>query len=157
MLEHSPPLPLVIDHADKNRSPTLENEEGIKLALRHHNRICRIRLAMITPCPSKLINGIDKEFPILEHLYIDPVLYSGDGFVLPETFRAPNLRHLILLNCALPAGSTFNHHGPHHIIAQLYLSIRLMAPDRSSPSGFININAPAADTWDLVFLCYPQS
>ena len=106
MLEHSPPFPLVIDHADKNRSLTLEDEEGIKLALRHHNRICRIRLAMITPCPPELVNSIDKEFPILEHLCIDPLTYNDDGLVLPKTFRAPNLCHLVPLNCALPAGST---------------------------------------------------
>ena len=103
-----PPLPLVIDHAHKNRNLTPEDssdEEGIKLALQHHNRVRRIRLAMSDPCLPKLINAIDKEFPILEYLYIDPLLHNDNGFLLPETFRAPNLRHLVLVNFALPAGS----------------------------------------------------
>ena len=106
MLAHSPPLPLVIDHADKDLNITPEDEVGIRLALQHHHRVRRIRLAVSVPYLPKLINAIDKEFPILEHLYIDPLYYDDNGFVLPETFRAPKMRHLILLNFALPVGST---------------------------------------------------
>jgi len=49
---------------------------------------------------------MDKEFPILEHLHVDPLSYNDKGVVLPEMFRAPNLRHLVLVNFALPAGSS---------------------------------------------------
>jgi len=105
MLAHSPPLPLVIDHVGDSRNLTPEDGEGIKLALRHYDRVRRIRLAMFVPYLPDLINSIDKEFPILEHLYISPLFYNDDGFVLPETFRAPNLRHLVLVNFALPVGS----------------------------------------------------
>jgi len=106
MLARSPPLPLVIDHADERRSLTPEDEEGIKLALRHHDRVRRIRLAMFIPCLPELVKSIDKEFPILEYLCIDPLTYDDDGLVFPETFRAPNLRHLVLVNFALPVGSS---------------------------------------------------
>ena len=106
ILAHSPPLPLVIDHVSESRNPTPEDHEGIKLALRHHDRVRRIRLVVSVSYLSNLVNSIDKEFPILEHLYIDPLFYNGDGLVLPETFQAPNLRHLILLNFALPTQSS---------------------------------------------------
>jgi hypothetical protein len=106
MLAHSPPLPLIIDYADKKREFTPLDEEGIKLALRHHSRVRRIRFAMVVPRLQTLINAIDKEFPILGYLYIDPLAYSDQGLILPETFRAPNLRHLVLLNFALPVGSS---------------------------------------------------
>ena len=106
MLAHSPPLPLVIDYADKKRNFTPLEEEGIKLALRHHDRVRRIRFAMVVPCLRALFSAIDKEFPTLEYLYIDPLTYSDKGLILPETFRAPNLRHLVLLNFALPVGSS---------------------------------------------------
>jgi len=106
MLAHSPPLPLVIDYADKDQNFTPVDEEDIKLALRHHDRVRRIRFAMVVPCLQTLIDAIDKEFPILEHLYIDPSTKTYKGFVLPETFRAPMLRHLVLLNFTLPVGSS---------------------------------------------------
>jgi hypothetical protein len=108
MLTHSPPLPLVIDYVDstRNLTPEDEDEEGIKLALRHHDRVRRIRLATFISCLPELIDAMDKEFPILEHLYIDPLIYNDNGFLLPETFEAPNLRHLVLLNFALPVDSS---------------------------------------------------
>ncbi|KAI0290774.1 hypothetical protein BC826DRAFT_523176 [Russula brevipes] len=46
MLAHSPPLPLIIDHINQDPVTTTEDEEGILLALQHHNRIRRIRFQM---------------------------------------------------------------------------------------------------------------
>ena len=106
MLAHSPHLPLIIDYANKKRKFTPVDEEGIKFALRHRDRVRRIRFAVVVPCLKSLINAIDKEFPILTYLYIDPLTYSDKGLILPETFRAPKLRHLVLLNFALPVGSS---------------------------------------------------
>jgi len=108
MLAHSPPLPLVIDYADWSQNLTLSpvDKEGIKLALRHRNRVRRIRLAIVIETCATLIDPIDKEFPILEDLYIDPFVYCNGCLKLPETFRAPNLRHLFLSNFALPVGSS---------------------------------------------------
>ena len=105
MLAHSPPLPLLIDYVDRTRNLTPEDEQGIKLALRHHDRVRRIRLVMYPLHLSKLIDSNDKEFKALEFLYIVPLSYNDISVVFPERFRAPNLRHLVLVNFALPMGS----------------------------------------------------
>jgi hypothetical protein len=44
MLAHSPPLPLIIDHINQDPVTTAEDEEGILLALQHHDRVRRVRL-----------------------------------------------------------------------------------------------------------------
>jgi hypothetical protein len=109
MLAHSPLLPLVIDYAEIGETFTRVDEENIKLALRHYDRVRRIRFAtsrIFSPTFINFLNTIDREFPILEYLYINPAILGNIGLVLPETFRAPKLRHLILLNFALPVGSS---------------------------------------------------
>ncbi|KAH9981810.1 hypothetical protein BJV74DRAFT_887316 [Russula compacta] len=105
MLGHSPPLPLIIDYIDKNRDITAEDEEGIMVALQHRDRVRRIRLWMPIPDLRKLIVAIDEEFPVLEYLYIDPQTRDDTGLMLPKTFQAPHLRHLILENFAFLIGS----------------------------------------------------
>jgi len=107
MLAHSPPLPLVIDKLGPSFIHEIADHVGtIKLALRHHDRVRRIRIAVFLPYLPNLLNCMDKEFPILEHLHIDPLSYNDRGAVLPEKFRAPNLRHLVLQNFAVSAGSS---------------------------------------------------
>jgi len=105
MLAHSPPFPLVIDHVDRSRPITAEDEEQIMLALQHHDRVRRIRLLVPDWNLQKFIAAIDKEFPVLEYLYIGPLTYNNIGFVVPENLRAPHLRHLVLLNFAFALGS----------------------------------------------------
>ena len=105
MLAHSPPLPLIIDYIDENRDITAEDEEGIMVALQHRDRVRRIRLWMPIPNLQKPIMAIDKEFPVLEYLYIDPQTRDDTGLRLPKTFKAPHLRHLILENFAFLIGS----------------------------------------------------
>ena len=106
MLAHSPPaVPLIIDHFDDNyRDLTAEDEEGIIFALQHRDRVRRIRLLKHIPTLQKLITALDGEFPILEILLIKhqryhrPVVEKIPNLNLPETFRAPNLRQLMLMN-----------------------------------------------------------
>ena len=105
MLAHSPPLPLTIDYINKDRDITTEDEEGIILVLQHRDRVRRIRLLMPISGLQKLITAIDDKFPILEYLYIGPPMSHGMTLILPETFQAPQLRHLILFNFAFPVGS----------------------------------------------------
>jgi hypothetical protein len=113
MLAHSPPLPLVIDHLDQNHDITAEDhdEEGIILALQHRDRVRRVRLRKSIPILQKIINALDGEFPILEYLYIRyrkflrPMAEHNVSFNLPETFRAPHLRHLLLRNFDIPIES----------------------------------------------------
>ena len=106
MLAHSPPLPLVIDHISNYPDITTKDEEGILFALQHHDRVRRIRFAMPALSLQRFIVAMGKEFPILEYLFIDPLIYNDIGFTLPETFQAPRLLHIALPNCALKMGST---------------------------------------------------
>ncbi len=111
MLAHSPPLPLIIDYLNEKKDITAEDEEGIINALRHRDRVCRIRLAKPTPVLEKLIIALDGEYPILEYLLIKlqhgqrPLTWRNRNLNLPETFQAPHLRHLILMNFAIQIGS----------------------------------------------------
>ena len=68
MLAHSPPLPLVVGYFTKGRELTTEDEEGIILALKQRDRVCRIRLH--NAAMQKLFVAMDDEYPILEYLYI---------------------------------------------------------------------------------------
>jgi hypothetical protein len=111
MLAHSPPLPLIIDHLNESHNITTEDQEGILLALRHRDRVRRIRLLNPIAILQDLIIALDGEFPILEHLTIYQQLHftltieNNANLEFPETFRAPNLRHLLLENFAIPIGS----------------------------------------------------
>jgi hypothetical protein len=106
MLAHSPPLPLTIDYLYKNHNDlTAEDEEGIMIALRRRDHVRRIRLQMSASSLQKLITATDGEFPILEYLYIGSSIKHDTRLILPQTFQAPHLRHLILGNFAFQIGS----------------------------------------------------
>ena len=111
MLAHSPLLPIIIDHLDDYDNITPEDEEGIILALQHRDRVRRIRLGKAVPILQKLTKALDGEFPILEYLLIEqqryqkPRIEPNTHLNLPETFRAPHLRQLILTNFAIPIES----------------------------------------------------
>jgi hypothetical protein len=112
MLAHFPPLPLIIDHIDGEYhvlSP--EDEEGIIFALRHRDRVRRIRIRKSVSISQRLIIALDGEFPVLEYLSIDdrrfirPLIRIFTNLNFPETFRAPHLRELLLDNFATPIES----------------------------------------------------
>ncbi|KAH9955691.1 hypothetical protein BC827DRAFT_1378919 [Russula dissimulans] len=106
MLTHSPPLPLTIDYVEKDRSFTAEDEKIISFALQHRDRVRRIRFWVDSSnILRRLLLALNEEFPNLEHLYIRPLDTNGEGLTLPESFQAPNIRHLVLVNFALPLGS----------------------------------------------------
>ena len=110
MLTHSPPLPLVVDYYDddddKDCDITEEDEEGIILALRQRHRVRRIRFRIPIPDLQKFIVAIDEEYPVLEFLIMMPSTEdNGTAMVLPETFQAPHLHHLMLEGFVLPIGS----------------------------------------------------
>ena len=107
MMAHSPPLPLVIIYFRKGRQLTREDEEGIILALKQHDRVRRVRLYCASTVLQKLIVAMDEEYPILEYLYIACSARDQDSTVLrfPETLQAPHLRHFSLRGFALPVGS----------------------------------------------------
>jgi hypothetical protein len=100
MLTHSPPLPLIIYYHKTEQELTAEDESGILLALSHRDRLRQIIFCMPTSVLKKFIAVMDKEFPILEEVYINsqtkPVVFS-----MPTTFQAPNLRCLILCGAVM--------------------------------------------------------
>ncbi|KAI0249048.1 hypothetical protein BJV78DRAFT_1156085 [Lactifluus subvellereus] len=104
MLAHSPPLPLTINYENDGRETTVEDEEGILLALQHRDRVRRIRLILPASRLQNLVTAIDEQFPILERVWIGSQT-EGDGVVLPRTFQAPHLRRLGMWNVALPMRS----------------------------------------------------
>jgi hypothetical protein len=102
MLAHSPPLPLVIDY-NEHRNITEEVEEGIIVALGQRDRVRRIRLRISVLSTQKLILAIDEEYPVLEHLIVVPSTEDRSTVLkLPETLRAPRLRHLTLRGFVFP-------------------------------------------------------
>ena len=113
MLAHSPPaIPLIIDHSDGGyQDLTAEEEDGIILALKHSDRVRRIRLLKPIPILQRIIIALDGEFPILEFLLImhqkshRPVTEDILNLNFPETFRAPHLHRLLLRNFATPIES----------------------------------------------------
>jgi hypothetical protein len=98
MLAHSPPLPLTICY--HGHKITIEDESGILLALSHRDRVRHIHFSML-PNMGMFVMVIDDQFPVLEHMYI----HSRTELDLPETFQAPNLRHLILWRAYIPIGT----------------------------------------------------
>ena len=104
MLEHSPPLPLVIDYFYGDCDIT--DEEGAILALMQRDRVHRVRLRAPVTCLQKLIAVMDEEYPFLEYLIIEPPQEDRSTIlILPGTLQAPNLRHLSLAGFALPIES----------------------------------------------------
>ena len=154
MLAHSPPLPLIIDHLDQHNDITEADEEGITLALQYRDRVRRIRLMKSVPVIQKLITALDGEFPILEYLsiihqrYRRPSIEHNVRLNLPETFRAPHLRHLVLMsfNHSNRISVTSDYGEPRHSVAQLDPTFRIFPPECFTPAAFTH--ASARDTRD---------
>jgi hypothetical protein len=105
MLANSYPLPLIIDYLGEDRDITAAEEEGIMHALQLRARVRRIRLRMSFTKLQKFLVVINQPFPILEYLYIRPPAKHNSGLILPNTFQAPHLRHLVLHSFAFPIKS----------------------------------------------------
>ncbi len=101
MLAHSPPLPLTVDYRSED-GITAEDEEGIFFALEQRHRVRHLRLLFPFQNLQKLVMAIDKKFPILEYLIMEPPLRDDTALMLPETLQAPNLHHLTLNGFASP-------------------------------------------------------
>jgi hypothetical protein len=154
MLAHSPPLPLIIDYLDESQDITAEDEENIMLALQHHDRVRRIRLKMPILNLRKIITvAIGEEFPMLEYLYIGNLANAITRLILPETFRAPHLQHLLLEGVVDPIGSPF-------LSAAVGLVTLFLSPIPLSayfpPNDFLSILAvlPQLEILGIAFL-YP--
>ena len=119
MLQLSPPLPLTVDYQSVN-GITADDQEGLLLALEQRDRIRHLRLVLPLRDLQKFVMAIDEKFPILEYLIVYP--WTKDtALMLPETFQAPNLRHLFLLGFACPIRSRL--HPTAMGLVTLYLTI----------------------------------
>ncbi len=94
-----PPLPLVIDY--QFTTIRVRDELGISHVLRLRSRVRRINLRVPPSSLRKLLVLMNEPFPRLEHLSLSSTINENMALTLPETFLAPNLRHLNLLGVNL--------------------------------------------------------
>ena len=104
-LAHLPPIPLIIDYQYANTTVSTSESWGIFQALQMRDRVRRVILHMPTSNLEDLLVIMDEPFPILEQLTISSTT-EGMSPKLPETFLAPNLRHLTLSGITLPGELT---------------------------------------------------
>jgi hypothetical protein len=102
VLTFQPALPLIIDYGDQDREVTAQDEEGMLLALRRRRRVYRARLWIPAPSLRRLLATMDVEFPMLEHLYLNPLTNDDNDLALPVSFHAPHLRHFVVRNIFFP-------------------------------------------------------
>ena len=109
MLANYPLLPIIIDDTYRYHNPPAKGEEGVLLALQQRERVRRIRISVPDRAHSRkkrLVMAIDHEFPMLEYFYF-ALTFTGhlsgeaSGLTLPDGFRAPSLRHLVLFSLTL--------------------------------------------------------
>jgi len=129
MLAHSPPLPLIIDYINEHRRITAKDANGILLALNHRDRVHRIRLLAPVRRLKALVTSMEGHFPQLEFLYIAPLSKHRTSLILPRTFRASHLRHLVLINFAFPMQSPF----PTTTTSLVALSLQMIHPSAYFP------------------------
>lgn len=107
MLAHFLHLPLIVIYGfEEGEEIPPDDERNILLSLQRRHHMRRVLLSAPTPALQKMIVPLDDEFPLLDSLAITSVS-DGDstGVILPRSLRAPNLRHLILMNVALQTGT----------------------------------------------------
>ena len=143
ILAHSPSLPLIIDYGDEHREVTLGDELGILCALRNHLQVRRIRLCMPASSLQRLVAAIEGEFPMLEYLYIKPLTDDNSGLSIPESFKAPHLRHFRLRNIT-HSPATFRSLSTNS-------PVQLAKPIGESERG----NSPQSWKWVPLFLYLP--
>ena len=166
MLAHSPPLPLVVDYADETRGLTVEGGEGLWLALlpERRDRVRRIRLLVHETFLWKFVAALlEGNFPALEYLFVKlrERNHSLSTLTLPDTFRAPRLRHLVLthvgFSLASPVLLTALHlvtlslnmvvyYHPNDLLERLALLLRLETLEIASISPVISAGWEASQT-----------
>jgi hypothetical protein len=105
MLAHFPHLPLVVVYKFE-QGERLKHKQNILLSLQHRHRLRSIHLNAKTTALQKMAIPWDEEFPLLVSLtIISEDISASTAFTLPKSFRAPNLRNLILRNVIIQTGT----------------------------------------------------
>jgi hypothetical protein len=113
ILAHLHRLPLILDYCDPHDYITADDELGIILALENRDRVRRIRIMQPVQTLQRLIKALDGEFPNLEYLFIERHTFyipgaenTNNAIVdIPETFRAPRLRYLMVMGFPISIGA----------------------------------------------------
>ncbi|KAN0133623.1 hypothetical protein V8E53_008570 [Lactarius tabidus] len=100
-LAHLSALPLVIDYQYATTTIDKRDALGISQALQLRDRVRHVVLHIPSSSLDELLVFMGELFPILEQLSISATT-EGTSPMLPETFLAPNLRHLTLSGIRLP-------------------------------------------------------
>ncbi|KAH8995950.1 hypothetical protein EDB92DRAFT_1844093 [Lactarius akahatsu] len=101
-LDHLPSLPLFVDYRDTIATITQQDELAIRYALLLWDRVRRIDLHLPPSIFHRLLTLMGEPFSMLEHLSLSPTTKEDTNLVLPKSFLAPNLRHLMLHAIDLP-------------------------------------------------------
>ena len=101
-LGHLPPLPLVIDYSDRTGTMARKDEDNIYFGLQQHGSVLRVALRAPSSSLRMFLESMDKLFPRLGDLSLLSTTFEEMNLVLPETFQAPDLRHLALQGIGLP-------------------------------------------------------
>ena len=102
-LSHLPPLPLVIDYSDITRTITVgrKDVENMRFGLQEHGHVRQVSLRAPSSRLHMWLEPMDKLFPRLEDLSLLSTTTEEMMLILPDTFQAPNLRHLALHGISL--------------------------------------------------------
>ena len=104
-LSHLPPLPLVIDYSTRTTGTISgRDKDNILFGLQQHGRVCRIALEAPSSSLRIWLEPMNSLYPRLEYLSLSSTTIEGTNPMLPETFQAPDLRHLALHGIGLPKG-----------------------------------------------------
>ena len=109
MLTHFPPLPLIIDFKAEARirhtNMSATNKLWPLFALEHRDRIHHLALQASPHQWPQLFVHMNEPFQRIEHLSLTSTITVDTAeLTLPESFMAPNLRHLTLTGIGLSKG-----------------------------------------------------
>ena len=99
-LGHLPPVPLVIEYSDRTTRTMAQN--NVHFGLQQHGRVRRIVLRAPSSSLRTWLELMNNLFPRLRHLSLLSTNIEEISLMLPETFQAPDLRHLSLQGIGLP-------------------------------------------------------
>ena len=104
-LRHLPPIPLVIDYSSLTRTITQKDGDNIHFGLQQHRRVRRVDLQAPSSHFRMWLLQMNQLYPKLTELSLLSTTTEEMSLVLPDTFQAPDLRHLALHGISLSTRS----------------------------------------------------